>query len=68
MLVAARDDAYVAANAVEAIHRHWASSELWHTNGGHVSSFVLLNPTFASAVQHSLAKLDAWHSQPPCVR
>jgi Alpha/beta hydrolase domain containing 18 len=62
VLVAARHDEYVSAQAVAAVRRHWRSAELWHTSGGHVSSFVLLNPTFVSAVHHSLAKLDAWHS------
>lgn len=58
VLIGARDDAYVSPLSVEAVHCHWPGSEVWYTPGGHVSSFVLLNPLFLNAVMTSLTKLE----------
>ena len=59
VLVAARDDAYVAVQSTEAIAARWRGSELWHAEGGHVSSFLLLNPLYLKAISRSLDKLRA---------
>lgn len=58
VLVAARDDAYVAVQSTEAIAARWRGSQLWHAEGGHVSSFLLLNPLYLKAVTQALQRLD----------
>eukprot|EP00892_Ulva_mutabilis_P005601 jgi/Ulvmu1/3412/UM016_0030.1 len=65
VLVAARDDAYVPVQSTEAIAARWHGSELWHAEGGHVSSFLLLNPLYLRAISRSLAKLQQGPPVPP---
>lgn len=59
VLVAARDDAYVAVQSTEAVAARWPGAELWHAEGGHVSSFLLLNTLYLDAITLALQKLEA---------
>jgi pimeloyl-ACP methyl ester carboxylesterase len=59
VLVAATEDAYVSPQSVVDLHRHLPGSEIRWIPGGHVSSFLLHQPTFRSAIVDSLGKLDA---------
>lgn len=57
VMVAARDDAYVSVESVEAVHRYWAGSEMRMVPGGHVSGFLMQQPAFRKAVADSLKRL-----------
>ena len=57
VLVAATEDAYVSPQSVIDLHRHLPGSEIRWIPGGHVSSFLLHQPTFRSAIKDSLDKL-----------
>lgn len=57
VLVAATEDAYVSPQSVVDLHRHLPGSEVRWIPGGHVSSFLLHQPAFRSAIVDSLDKL-----------
>lgn len=59
VLVAATEDAYVAPQSVIDLHRHLPGSEIRWIPGGHVSSFLLHQPTFREAIVDSLDRLAA---------
>jgi hypothetical protein len=59
VLVAATEDAYVAPQSVIDLHRHLPGSEIRWIPGGHVSSFILHQPTFREAIADSLDRLAA---------
>jgi len=58
VLVAATEDAYVSPQSVLDLHRHLPGSEIRWIPGGHVSSFLLHQPTFRNAIVDSLDKLN----------
>lgn len=62
VLVAATEDAYVSPESVVDLHRHLPGSEVRWVPGGHVSSFLLHQPTFRQAIADSLDRLRP----PPC--
>ena len=57
VIVAAKDDAYVSVESVEAVHRYWEGSELRLVKGGHVSGFLMQQPQFRQAISDSLKRL-----------
>jgi predicted alpha/beta hydrolase family esterase len=57
VIVAARNDAYVSMDSVEAVHRYWGGSELRVVDGGHVSGFLMQQPKFRQAISDSLNRL-----------
>lgn len=57
VLVAATEDAYVSPQSVLEMHKHLPGSEIRWVPGGHVSSFLLHQPTFRAAIKDSIAKL-----------
>lgn len=59
VLVAATEDAYVSPQSVLDLHAHLPGSEIRWIPGGHVSSFLLHQPTFRKAIVDSLDKLIA---------
>ena len=58
VLVAATEDAYVSPQSVLDLHAHLPGSEVRWVPGGHVSSFILHQPTFRTAIVDSLDKLN----------
>ena len=58
ILVAATEDAYVSPQSVLDLHRHLPGSEVRWIPGGHVSSFLMHQPTFRNAIVDSLDKLN----------
>jgi pimeloyl-ACP methyl ester carboxylesterase len=58
VLVAATEDAYVSPQSVLDLHRHLPGSEIRWIPGGHVSSFLMHQPTFRNAIVDSLDKLN----------
>jgi hypothetical protein len=58
VLVAAVADAYVSPQSVLDLHRHLPGSEIRWVSGGHVSSFLMHQPTFRTAIVDSLDKLN----------
>jgi hypothetical protein len=57
VIVAAESDAYVSTDSVRQLHAYWEGSELRLVSGGHVSAFLLHQPTFRQAVLDSLQRL-----------
>lgn len=57
ILVAATEDAYVSPQSVLEMHKHLPGSEIRWVPGGHVSSFLLHQPTFRAAIADSLSRL-----------
>lgn len=58
MLVGATDDAYVSPQSVKELAAHWPDSEVRWVKGGHVSAFLLQQPSFRLAIHDSINRLD----------
>jgi hypothetical protein len=58
ILVAATEDAYVSPQSVLDLHKHLPGSEIRWIPGGHVSSFLMHQPTFRNAIVDSLDRLN----------
>lgn len=57
VMVGGSQDAYVLPESVEALHRHWAGSELRWVNAGHVTGVVLYHGEFRRAIRDSFERL-----------
>ena len=62
VMVAARDDGFVPATAVEALHRHWPGSELRWRPGGHATLLWRQRRVLADAISASFDRLAALRS------
>lgn len=58
VLVGATDDAYVSPQSVKELAAHWPDSEVRWVKGGHVSAFLLQQPSFRLAIHDSINRLD----------
>jgi dienelactone hydrolase len=59
VLVAARNDGYVPAEATEALHEHWPGSELRWTAGGHATLLWYRKSMLTTAISDSFTKVEA---------
>ncbi|CAM6093721.1 unnamed protein product [Calypogeia fissa] len=58
IFVAALNDGYIPTHSVLQLHKAWPESEVRWVTGGHVSSFILHNKTFQTAIRDGLERLE----------
>jgi hypothetical protein len=65
IILAAREDGYVAFDHAERIHAHWPGSEMRWIPGGHVSGYVTSVPQVRAALVDAFARLPVSGSRRP---
>lgn len=58
-LVGAKNDAYIPAESVHLLHRHWPGSTLRWIPGGHVGAFLFYRKDFLNAIREALEAMDS---------
>lgn len=61
VMVAARNDGFIPAEAVRALHHHWKGSQLRWRPGGHATLLWRQRPALADAIEASFSGLEAIH-------